>query len=77
MTVDDAQSTVHHALEGSEGSFDGLHHIRLADLNETEREHALDAIHALHALDDALAERSGFKAVNRPWIITVGESDAE
>jgi len=68
MTADDAHTLVRNALTGHgvNDETPGLHELRLADLNETEREYALDALDALHRLDDALAERSGFVGVRDP-----------
>jgi hypothetical protein len=37
----------------------------------------LAAIHALYALDDALAERSGFGTAHRPATETTGDGDAQ
>jgi len=65
MTVDDAHSLVRNALEGTEGN-DGLHGLCLADLNETERERAVQALNALHALDESLGERSSLQSVDDP-----------
>ena len=66
MTVDDAHSVVIAALDGDENGTVGLYDLRLADLNETEREHALDALAALQDLDAALAERSSYSKTDRP-----------
>ncbi|EMA69163.1 hypothetical protein C461_03272 [Halorubrum aidingense JCM 13560] len=66
MSVDDAHSLVRNALQGADEDTPGLHELRLADLNETEREHAIQALGALHRLDGALAERSGFAALDQP-----------
>lgn len=69
MTVDDAHTKVQAALEGVDDPVYadcGLHELRLAELNETEREHATKALRALHDLDAALAERSAFEAVGDP-----------
>lgn len=68
MTADDAHSVVKNALAGVNDlhTVPGLHDLRLADLNDTEREHALDALNALHNLDAALAERSEFETVEDP-----------
>jgi len=76
MTADDAHSVVKNALAGTNGleSVPGLHELRLADLNDTEREHALVALNALHNLDEALAERSGFEGVEDPR--HAGDGDA-
>ncbi|WP_434521323.1 hypothetical protein [Halorubrum sp. AS12] len=73
MTVDDAHAIVRNALEGvDEGGTPGLHELRLANLNETEREHAIRALRSLHQLDGALAERSGFAGVDIPWNEGIG-----
>ncbi|KDS91186.1 hypothetical protein FK85_05525 [Halorubrum saccharovorum] len=66
MSVDDAHTIVQNALEGADESTPGLHDLRLADLNDTEREHAIRALGALHRLDGALAQRSGFVQIERP-----------
>jgi len=67
MAVDDAHAIVRNALEGvDEGGTPGLHELRLADLNETEREHAVAALKRLQDLDEAFAQRSGFDSVGRP-----------
>ena len=66
MSVDDAHAIVRNALKGTDEGTPGLHDLRLADLNGTEREHAIRALGALHRLDGALAERSGFDEVERP-----------
>ena len=68
MSVDDAHAIVRNALEGvEEEGTPGLHELRLADLNETEREHAIAALKDLHQLDEALAERSELARVDIPW----------
>ena len=66
MSVDDAHAIVRNALKGADEVTPGLHDLRLADLNGTEREHAIRALGALHRLDGALAGRSGFEVVDRP-----------
>lgn len=66
MTVDDAHAIVRNTLQGAEENTPGLHDLRLADLNETERKHAIQALGALHRLDGALADRSGFASLERP-----------
>lgn len=68
MTVDDAHSAVIDALEGGDvgEEADGLFDLRLADLNDTERRHAVDALDALLDLDRALAERSSHERTDFP-----------
>jgi hypothetical protein len=76
MSVDDAHAVVRNALEGvEEGGTPGLHEMRLADLNETEREHAIAALRDLHQLDEALAERSGHDRADIPWDEGIGGED--
>ena len=66
MTVDDAHAIVRNALQGADDGTPGLHDLRLADLNDSERKHAIRALGALERLDGALAERSGFEAIEQP-----------
>lgn len=65
---DDAHDTVITALDGSgdEEEPAGLYSLRLGDLNDQEREHALDAIEALQELDKALAQRSSYPPTEDP-----------
>jgi len=73
MSVGDAHAIVRNALDGvDEDGTPGLHELRLADLNETEREHALRALKSLHQLDAALAARSELARVGAPWNEGVG-----
>ena len=67
MTVDDAHAIVRNVLEGADEGTPGLHDLRLADLNETEREHAIAALRDLYRLDEALAVRSEHQRANIPW----------
>ncbi|GAB7010427.1 hypothetical protein [Halorubrum trueperi] len=72
MSVDDAHAIVRNALQGADESTPGLHELRLADLNEAEREHAIAALRSLHQLDEALAVRSELHMVEIPWDEGVG-----
>lgn len=72
MPVDDAHAIVRNALSGSDEETPGLHDLRIGDLNETEREHAIRSLRCLHRLDEALAERSDLKMVEIPWDEGVG-----
>lgn len=73
MAVDDAHAIVRNSLEGvEEGGTPGLNELRLADLNETEREHAIAVLKDLHQLDEALAERSEHERADIPWDEGIG-----
>ena len=72
MTVDDAHAIVRNALQGADDEAPGLHDLRLADLNKTERKQALKALDALHDLDYELAERSGFESLEKPFTENAG-----
>lgn len=47
MTVDSAHAVIWNTLCGTEVGAPGLHDVRLADPNETEREHASRGLGAL------------------------------
>lgn len=51
MTVDDTHSNVKAAVESLNG-------VPAADLNESERVVFYEALHALHRLDETMAERT-------------------
>jgi len=72
MSVDDAHAIVRNALEGADEGTLGLHDLRLADLNDTEREYAIRALKLTHRLDEALAERSCHQRCDIPWDEGVG-----
>ena len=75
MTVDDAHALIRNVLEGADEGTPGLHDLRLADLNDTEREHAIRALRDLYKLDEALAERSEHQRADVPWAEGLGGDD--
>lgn len=58
MTTDDAHALVRNALAVLDGTTEDSEGLGIADLNETERARAVEALRALKKLDGALAARS-------------------
>lgn len=61
MTVNDAHTSVLNALAWLDGTAEDSDGLQIADLNESERPHAIRALSELSELDEALAVRSEFE----------------